>query len=69
VAAIILTGMGNDGTAGMHHLYRQGAQTIAEAESSCVVFGMPAAAIAAGVVRSVLPLSDIAELLRQKHIG
>lgn len=68
-AAIILTGMGNDGTAGMHHLHRKGAFTIAEAESSCVVFGMPAAAIAAGVVDGVLPLADIGTLLHTHQKG
>ncbi|HSC76355.1 MAG TPA: chemotaxis protein CheB [Pseudomonadales bacterium] len=64
VCAIILTGMGNDGTAGMQHLYRKGAMTIAEDESSCAVFGMPAAAIKAGVVHRVEPLSGIVDFLR-----
>ncbi len=62
VAAVILTGMGNDGTAGMHHLYRRGALTIAEDESSCIVFGMPASAIAAGIVATTKPLSAICEM-------
>lgn len=64
VAAVILTGMGNDGTAGMHHLYRRGALTVAEDESSCIVFGMPAAAIAAGIVTITQPLSGICEMFR-----
>ncbi|MEZ5435675.1 MAG: chemotaxis-specific protein-glutamate methyltransferase CheB [Pseudomonadales bacterium] len=67
IAAIILTGMGNDGTAGMHHLYRRGALTIAEDESSCVVFGMPAAAIAAGIVTHTKSLPAICEMFREVH--
>lgn len=64
VACLILTGMGNDGTVGMQHLFHKGATTIAEAESSCVVFGMPASAIAAGIVTHVEPLTAIGERLR-----
>ena len=58
--AAILTGMGNDGTEGMRMLKRGGSLTIAQDEASCVVFGMPKEAIAAGVVDTVVPLSKIA---------
>jgi two-component system chemotaxis response regulator CheB len=58
--AAILTGMGNDGTEGMRMLKRAGSLTIAQDEATCVVFGMPKEAIHAGVVDSVLPLSQIA---------
>jgi two-component system chemotaxis response regulator CheB len=58
--AAVLTGMGNDGTQGLRLLKRGGCTTIAQDEASCVVFGMPKEAIQAGVVDSVLPLSQIA---------
>lgn len=56
---VILTGMGNDGRDGMLEIKTQGGYTIAEAESSAVVFGMPAEAIKNGAVESVLPISEI----------
>ena len=58
---IILTGMGKDGVQGLLELKKAGAHTIAQDEASCVVFGMPKEAIAAGGVREVLPLQDIAK--------
>ena len=56
---VILTGMGNDGKNGMLEIKAKGGYTIAEAESSAVVFGMPAEAIKAGAVETVLPISEI----------
>ena len=58
--AVMLTGMGNDGTEGMRLLKSGGALTLAQDEASCVVFGMPKEAIQAGVVDSVVPLSKMA---------
>ncbi|HEY3838263.1 MAG TPA: chemotaxis response regulator protein-glutamate methylesterase [Bryobacteraceae bacterium] len=58
--ATILTGMGNDGTAGLRMLKRSGCFAIAQDEPSCVVFGMPREAIQAGVVDVVEPLDRIA---------
>lgn len=63
--ALILTGMGNDGARGMETLKKSGAHTIAEAEESCVVYGMPRAAAEKGCVDLVAPLQDIAGHLRQ----
>lgn len=57
---VILTGMGNDGADGMRELHETGAHTIAQDEKSCVVFGMPREAIAAGGVDETLPLDRIA---------
>jgi two-component system, chemotaxis family, protein-glutamate methylesterase/glutaminase len=57
--AAILTGMGNDGTAGLRLLKRGGCFSIAQDEASCVVFGMPKEAIQAGVVDTVAPLDTI----------
>ena len=50
VVAAILTGMGSDGAMGMKALKAIGARTIAQDEASCVVYGMPRAAVEAGVV-------------------
>jgi two-component system chemotaxis response regulator CheB len=57
---VIMTGMGSDGTPGLAKLRAAGGRVIAQDESTCVVFGMPAAAIAAGVVDRVVPLDSIA---------
>jgi two-component system chemotaxis response regulator CheB len=57
---IILTGMGKDGARGMLEMKQAGSHTIAQDETSCVVFGMPKEAIAAGGVCEVLPLQNIA---------
>ena len=63
---VMLTGMGKDGAAAMREMHDTGAHTVAQNEASCVVFGMPKEAIAAGGVDDVLPLSEIGpHLLRQ----
>jgi two-component system chemotaxis response regulator CheB len=59
-AGIILTGMGDDGARGMLAMHQAGAQTVAQDEASCIVFGMPQVAIRLGGVSEVLPLSGIA---------
>jgi len=56
---VILTGMGNDGAAGMLEMKQAGAYNISQDEDSCVVFGMPKEAIKAGGVDKILPLSEI----------
>ncbi|MFZ5943686.1 MAG: protein-glutamate methylesterase/protein-glutamine glutaminase [Bacillota bacterium] len=61
VVAVIMTGMGYDGRAGIKELKGIGAYTIAEAEETCVVFGMPKAAIEAGAINRIVPLQDIAK--------
>lgn len=63
-AAIVLTGMGNDGTAGLGALHRTGAFVVAQDEESSVVWGMPGSAVAAGVVDAVRPLHEIAAAVR-----
>lgn len=57
---VILTGMGSDGAAGLLEMHAAGAVTLAQDESTSVVFGMPGAAIAKGGVRFVHPLPAIA---------
>lgn len=60
VLGILMTGMGQDGAQGLMALASIGARTIAQDEASCVVFGMPRAAIELGAAGSVLPLARIA---------
>ncbi|CAM2155451.1 protein-glutamate methylesterase/protein glutamine deamidase [Pararobbsia alpina] len=56
---IIMTGMGDDGAAGMLEMRNAGARTVAQDEESCVVFGMPKEAIKRGGVERTVPLSSI----------
>jgi two-component system chemotaxis response regulator CheB len=65
VLAGILTGMGSDGAKGMEQLKKKGAHTLAESEESCVVYGMPRAAVERGCVDVVAPLVDIPGHLRR----
>ena len=59
--AVILTGMGHDGAKGMVAIKKSKGLTIAEDQSTAVVFGMPKAAIEAGVVDAILPLPRVAD--------
>jgi two-component system chemotaxis response regulator CheB len=61
--AAILTGMGKDGAEGLLALRQAGAFTVAEAEETCVVFGMPREAIERGGACEVVPLPRVAERL------
>lgn len=63
--AVILTGMGDDGTRGAVRLARRGLHVLVQRPDSCVIGGMPAAAIEAGVATEVLSLDEIAARLRQ----
>jgi two-component system chemotaxis response regulator CheB len=62
---VIMTGMGSDGATGMKALRDAGAATIAQDKESCVVFGMPKEAIAAGAVAHVVSLPEIARTAAQ----
>jgi two-component system chemotaxis response regulator CheB len=57
---VIMTGMGNDGALGLDAMKRAGAVIIAQDEKTCIVYGMPKAAVDAGIVDAVLPLDRIA---------
>jgi two-component system chemotaxis response regulator CheB len=57
---VILTGMGDDGAAGLLEMKQAGAATVAQDEASCVVFGMPREAIELGAVDHVVGLGAIA---------
>jgi len=58
---VILTGMGDDGVEGARSIREAGGIVIAESEDTAVVYGMPGAAIRAGVVSFALPLGQIAD--------
>jgi two-component system, chemotaxis family, protein-glutamate methylesterase/glutaminase len=60
---VILTGMGDDGVEGARKIIEAGGMVIAESEESAVVYGMPGAAVRAGVASQSLPLSEIGDLL------
>lgn len=68
---VIMTGMGSDGAQGMLKMKEAGAQTIAQDETSCVVFGMPKEAIRLGGVDRVVPLDcipqEIIQLINGHH--
>lgn len=65
LVAVLLTGMGLDGAAGMAELARAGVHTIAQDRASSVIFGMPRAAIEAGSAVEVLALEQIGPRLRE----
>jgi two-component system chemotaxis response regulator CheB len=60
---VVLTGMGDDGTAGARAIHAAGGRVITEAEESCVVYGMPRAVVEAGLSDVSAPLPQIAALL------
>ena len=63
---IIMTGMGDDGAAGLAEMRAAGARTLAQDEETCVVFGMPKEAIKRGGVERTVPLQGIAaEIMKQ----
>jgi two-component system chemotaxis response regulator CheB len=63
---VMLTGMGADGATAMREMRDAGAYNIAQDAASCVVFGMPREAVAAGATHEVLPLERIAPRLLEK---
>ncbi|HWX56164.1 MAG TPA: chemotaxis response regulator protein-glutamate methylesterase [Verrucomicrobiae bacterium] len=60
---VLMTGMGDDGAEGLGLIKRAGGLTIAQSEESCVVFGMPKAAIERGYVTRVVPLDALANTI------
>ena len=63
ILAVILTGMGSDGAAGIAEIKDSGGFTVAQDEESCVVFGMPGSAIKTGKVDRIIPLNKIANFI------
>jgi two-component system, chemotaxis family, protein-glutamate methylesterase/glutaminase len=66
---VVLTGMGDDGTQGMRALRAVGGQTLAQDEASCVVYGMPRAAVATGSITRVAPLMALGGIIMQSVMG
>ncbi|WP_426959532.1 chemotaxis-specific protein-glutamate methyltransferase CheB [Muricoccus radiodurans] len=64
LVGVLMTGMGNDGAAAMARLRAEGGRTIAEAEETAVVWGMPGELVRAGGAEAVLPLEAIAGALK-----
>lgn len=60
---VVLTGMGKDGAEGLLEMKKPGAYTVVQNEETCVVYGMPAAAVALGAADKILPLDKIARNL------
>ncbi|MGQ0801910.1 MAG: chemotaxis protein CheB [Pseudomarimonas sp.] len=67
-AAALLTGMGSDGVAGLGALHRAGWLTLAQDERTSVVYGMPRAAVEAGVVQQILDIAQIGPVL-VRHVN
>ena len=65
---ILMTGMGEDGAEGLGAIKAAGGMTIAQSEDTCVVSGMPRAAILKGHVNKILPLEDMGAFLNA-HYG
>ncbi|QDQ88191.1 chemotaxis response regulator protein-glutamate methylesterase [Alcaligenaceae bacterium SJ-26] len=64
---IIMTGMGDDGARGLKEMHEAGARTLAEDESTCVVYGMPKEAVRMGGVDKVLPLDRMPQEIVAFH--
>ena len=67
IAAIILTGMGDDGARGLLNLKNSGAVTVAQSEETCIVYGMPKAAVERNAAQFVVDLEEISESLLSHH--
>jgi len=69
VIALVLTGMGSDGLEGSRALKAKGAYVLAEAEETCIVYGMSKSLVDARLADTVLPLPEIGKFLGQKLFG
>ncbi|TXT41483.1 MAG: cheB-1 [Comamonadaceae bacterium] len=66
---VIMTGMGDDGAAGLAEMRTAGARTVAQDEASCVVYGMPKEAVKRGGVEKSVPLTAIGREIMQQLSG
>lgn len=67
--AVVLTGMGSDGLNGAREVFQAGGRVIAQSGPTCVVWGMPKAVESAGLCEAVVPLTQMAEAIRQRVVG
>lgn len=66
---IIMTGMGDDGAAGIKEMHDTGALTVAQDEATCVVYGMPKEAVNRGAIDKVSPLLDISNEILEFYLA
>jgi len=66
---VIMTGMGDDGAAGLAEMRSAGARTVGQDEATCVVYGMPKEAVKRGGVEKTVPLGAIAREIMQQMSG
>ncbi|MCF6219002.1 MAG: chemotaxis-specific protein-glutamate methyltransferase CheB [Gammaproteobacteria bacterium] len=64
--AVLLTGMGKDGAAGLLRLRKKGVYTIAQDQATCAVYGMPRAAAEIGAAKTIQPLGNISRIIKQQ---
>jgi two-component system chemotaxis response regulator CheB len=69
VLVLILTGMGEDGRRGCEQVVTGGGEVVAQDEPTSVVWGMPGAVAHAGLASKILPLSDIAQYIKERCAG
>lgn len=69
LVGVLLTGMGNDGVEGLRSIKENGGKTLVQNEETSIVFGMPRAAIEAGVADLVLPLNEIYPTIMRLAVG
>lgn len=69
LVAVIMTGMGDDGSEAIREVRERGGKTIAESSESAIIFGMPAEAIKTGAVDEILSLSAIPDAIRKMCTG
>lgn len=65
ITAVVMTGMGNDGTTGMRLIKRHGGVSMVQDEKSCVVYGMPMEVVKAGAADLLLPLDMISDAIEE----
>jgi two-component system chemotaxis response regulator CheB len=63
---VVLTGMGDDGKQGAAWIKAQGGTILTEAESSCIIYGMPRSVFEAGLSDGAVPLTDMAQAILQR---
>jgi two-component system chemotaxis response regulator CheB len=69
IIAVMMTGMGNDGSEGILDIKKTGGRTIAQDESTSVVYGMPKSAVNIGAIDTIAPLHNIAtEILKNMGV-
>jgi two-component system chemotaxis response regulator CheB len=69
LVAVIMTGMGDDGSRAVTQVHDRGGKTIAESEKTAIIFGMPGEAIKTGGIDEVLPLDEIPDAIRRVCSG